>query len=79
MTSMTPTDTDNLGILDPDYMRRMGESEESIEYLTSRRPESVSLLEVFGEALDPRALTMELAVAAMTPPKYTAPATETGD
>lgn len=65
MTSMTPTDTDNLGILDPDYMRRMGESEESIEYLTSRRPESVSLLEVFGEALRPI--------------PYTAPATETGD
>lgn len=62
---MTGAETGNLGILDPDYLRRMGESEASIVYLTSRRPESVSLLEVFGEALRPI--------------PYTAPATDTGD
>lgn len=65
MTAMTPDETSNLGCLDPDYLRRMGESEASIEYLTAHRPESVSLLEVFGEALRPI--------------PYTAPATETGD
>lgn len=53
MTAMTGDECVNLGCLDPDYLRRMGESEQSIEYLTSRRPESVSLLEVFGEALRP--------------------------
>jgi len=52
MTSMTPTDTDNLGILDPDYMRRMGEPESSVEYRISRQREP-SLLEMFGEALRP--------------------------
>lgn len=65
MTAMTSAETSNLGCLDPDYLRRMGESEASIEYLTSRRPESVSLLEVFGEALRPI--------------PYTSPSTTTGD
>lgn len=42
---MTGAETGNLGILDPDYLRRMGESEASIAYLTSRRPEQVSAIE----------------------------------
>jgi hypothetical protein len=45
VTAMTGAETGHLGILDPDYLRRMGESEQSIAYLTSRRPESVSTLE----------------------------------
>lgn len=52
MTSMTPADIDNLGILDPDYMRRMGEPESSVEYRMARQSEP-SLLEMFGEALRP--------------------------
>lgn len=62
---MTAAETGNLGILDPDYLRRMGESEASIRYLTSQRPEAVSLLEAFGEALRPI--------------PYTTPASDTGD
>ena len=39
-----------------EYLRRMGEPEASVEYITSRRPESVSLLETLGEALRPTLL-----------------------
>lgn len=45
MTAMTGSECANLGCLDPDYLRRMGESEASIAYLTSRRPEQVSAVE----------------------------------
>ncbi len=55
-----------------EHLRRMGEPESSVAYLTARI--TPSLLEVFGKALDPRGLTMEKAVAVMNPP-----ATETGD
>lgn len=55
-------------------LRRMGETDESIKYLLGHEAVAPSLLQVFGQAIDPRAVTMEAAVAAMNPP-----AAETGD
>lgn len=58
MTTIDPESVVNLGILDPAYLRDMGEPPSSIRYLRERAglPAEPSLAEVIGYACRPEPL-----------------------
>jgi hypothetical protein len=72
---MTGAETGNLGILDPDYLRRMGESEQSIAYLRAGMDDDGRS---GGIAAELEQVAARAGADAKAVP-YTSPATETGD